>query len=159
MPLISKTPQWQALEEHWEQKAHVHMRDLFAQDPDRAKRFSLRAADLYLDYSKNRITEETLALLQDLAKAADLPAWMRGMFSGDRINNTEQRAVLHVALRNRSNRPIWADGEDVMPAINGVLEKMERFVTSVRSGDWVGYSGKRVTDVVNIGIGLSLIHI
>ena len=153
MPLISKTPQWQALEEHWEKKAHVHMRDLFAQDPDRAKRFSLRAADLYLDYSKNRITEETLALLQDLAKAADLPEWIRGMFSGDRINNTEQRAVLHVALRNRSNRPIWADGEDVMPAINGVLDKMERFVTSVRSGDWVGYSGKRITDVVNIGIG------
>ena len=153
MGLISRSPQWQALQEHWQGMAEVHMRDLFAQDPGRAERLSLRAAGIYLDYSKNRITDETLGLLLELAEAVDLRGWIGRMFAGDRINTTEHRSVLHVALRNRSNRPIWVDGEDVMPGVNVVLARMGHFVTSVRSGEWVGYTGKRVTDLVNIGIG------
>jgi glucose-6-phosphate isomerase len=129
------------------------MRDLFARDPARAEHLSLRAAGIYADYSKNIVTAETMALLVDLAEAVDLPGWIRRMFSGDRINNTEQRSVLHIALRNRSNRPIYVDGEDVMPAVNAVLQRMDDFVASVRGGDWKGYSGKRIEDVVNIGIG------
>jgi glucose-6-phosphate isomerase len=129
------------------------MRDLFDQDPMRAEQMSLRAADIFVDYSKNLISAETLNLLLDLAEAVDLSSWIRRMFAGDRINNTEGRAVLHTALRNRSNRPIYVDGEDVMPGVNAVLEHMEGFVASVRSGEWRGYTGKRITDVVNIGIG------
>jgi glucose-6-phosphate isomerase len=129
------------------------MRDLFAADPGRAGTMSLSAAGLYLDYSKNILTSETLALLLDLAEAVDLKGWIRRMFSGEPINNTENRAVLHVALRNRSNRPILVDGEDVMPGVNAVLGRIERFVGEVRSGDWRGYTGERIRDVVNIGIG------
>ncbi|MGA7978772.1 MAG: glucose-6-phosphate isomerase [Chromatiaceae bacterium] len=153
MPLVNHTAQWKALEAHWSQMSQVHMRDLFAADPTRAERMSVRAADIFVDYSKNIITEETLGLLVDLADAIDLSGWIRRMFAGDRINNTERRAALHVALRNRSKRPIYVDGEDVMPAIRAVLEQMEHFVTRVRGGDWVGYTGKRIRDVVNIGIG------
>ncbi len=153
MPLVSHAPQWHALQEHWKVMAEVHMRDLFAQDPGRAERMSLSAAGIFLDYSKNLITDETRQRLFALAEAVDLRRWIRRMFEGDRINTTENRSVLHVALRNRSNRPIWVDGEDVMPGVNAVLARMDHFVTSVRSGEWAGYSGKRITDVVNIGIG------
>ena len=129
------------------------MRDLFAQDPGRFERFSLTFRDILLDYSKNRITTETLDRLLDLARQQDVPGWIERMFRGDRINHTENRSVLHVALRNRTNTPILVDGEDVMPRVNAVLEKMHRFTEAVRSGEWRGYTGARITDVVNIGIG------
>ena len=153
MALVNETAQWKALEAHWKQISAVRMSDLFAADPDRAKRLSRRAPNLFVDFSKNLATEETLGLLLDLARAVDLSGWIRKMFRGDHINNTENRAVLHVALRNRSNRPIMVDGEDVMPAINAELEKIDLFVTGVRSGDWHGFTGKPIRDVVNIGIG------
>lgn len=153
MPLVNQTPQWQALERHWRQVKDLHLRDLFATEPQRAQTMTLEAAGLTVDFSKNRVTGETLRLLYDLAEAVDLQGWIRRMFAGDRINNTEQRAVLHVALRNRSNRPIYVDGEDVMPQVNAVLRRMETFVGQVRSGDWKGHTGKTITDVVNIGIG------
>lgn len=153
MTLVNQTPQWKALEAHWGEMSQIQMRDLFARDPARPEQMSLRAADVFADYSKNLVTGETLALLRDLAVAVDLPGWIRRMFAGDRINNTEQRAVLHIALRNRSNHPIYVDGEDVMPGINEVLERLGGFVATVRSGDWKGFTGKRITDVVNIGIG------
>ncbi len=153
MALVNETAQWKALAAHWKQMSAVRMSDLFAADPDRAKRLSRRAPNLFVDFSKNLATEETLGLLLDLARAVDLSGWIRKMFRGDHINNTENRAVLHVALRNRSNRPIMVDGEDVMPAINAELEKIDLFVTGVRSGDWHGFTGKPIRDVVNIGIG------
>ncbi|MGB7551166.1 MAG: glucose-6-phosphate isomerase [Chromatiaceae bacterium] len=153
MALVNETAQWKALEAHWKQMSAVRMSDLFASDPDRARRLSLRAPNLFVDFSKNIATEETLRLLLDLARAVDLSGWIRKMFRGDHINNTENRAVLHVALRNRSNRPVMVDGEDVMPAINAELEKIDLFVTGVRSGDWHGFTGKPIRDVVNIGIG------
>jgi glucose-6-phosphate isomerase len=154
MLLVNHTDQWKALEDHWERKmSRVHMRDLFRDDPARAEQMTLRAADIFLDYSKNIVTAETLRLLLDLAEAVDLPGWIRRMYSGDHINNTENRAVLHIALRNRTNRPIYVDGEDVMPMVNAELDKMERFVTAVRGGDWRGFTGKPINDVVNIGIG------
>jgi glucose-6-phosphate isomerase len=146
-------PAWKALEEHRREMADVHMRDLFAADPDRFPRFSLKFGDLLFDYSKNRITEKTLALLIDLAKQRHLQDKIDAMFRGARINVTENRAVLHVALRNRSNRPILLDGDDVMPDVNRVLNLMRGFTEAVRSGRWKGCSGKSITDVVNIGIG------
>jgi glucose-6-phosphate isomerase len=153
MPLLDQTPQWQALKRHYQEIKDLHLRDLFAADRERAQSMTLGAAGLHLDYSKNRITRETLRLLFELAEAVDLQGWTRRMFAGDQINNTEQRAVLHVALRNRSNRPIYVNGEDVMPAVNAVLAKMEAFTARVRSGEWLGHTGQRITDVVNIGIG------
>ena len=118
---MRQSPVWHALQQHYANAAHVQMRDLFAADPQRFDKFSLRYDDILLDYSKNRITEETLALLLDLAQEADLSGWIEKMFSGAKINNTEDRAVLHIALRNRSNRPIRVDGADVMPVVNAVL--------------------------------------
>ncbi len=153
MSLVTQTPQWQALERHWQQLQDTRMRDLFAADPKRAAAMTLSAAGLRVDFSKNLIEPQTLQLLFDLAAAVDLQGWTRRMFAGDQINNTEQRAVLHVALRNRSNRPIYVDGADVMPQINAVLERMAVFVAQVRSGDWKGFTGRAITDVVNIGIG------
>src|SRR4051794_34669072 len=144
---------WQALESHYRQVAPLQMRDLFRQDPERFRKFSLRFDDILLDFSKNRITEQTLKLLLDLARESDVPGWIEKMFTGQKINTTEDRAVLHVALRNRSNRPILVDGKDVMPEVNGVLEHMRRFTEAVRSGSWKGYTGRGITDVVNIGIG------
>jgi glucose-6-phosphate isomerase len=131
----------------------VHLRELFAAEPDRFARFSLRAGDLLLDYSKNRVTEETIGLLLDLAREGELEAWRARMFAGDRINTTENRAVLHVALRNRTNRPIVVDGRDVMADVNAVLAKMREFSEQVRGGAWRGHTGEAVSDVVNIGIG------
>jgi len=129
------------------------MRDWFDADPKRFADFSLRFDDLLLDYSKNRITRETFALLLDLARERDVPGWTERMFSGEKINCTEHRAVLHIALRNRRNTPILVDGEDVMPGVNAVLDKMRGFTQGVRSGAWKGYTGQTITDVVNIGIG------
>jgi glucose-6-phosphate isomerase len=131
----------------------VHMRDLFAADPQRFQKFSLQFEDILFDFAKNRITEKTLALLLDLAHQARLDDAIAAMFSGQKINVTEQRAVLHIALRNRTNRPIRVDGIDVMPQVNAVLARMRTFSQLVRSGQWRGFTGKRITDVVNIGIG------
>jgi glucose-6-phosphate isomerase len=129
------------------------MRDLFVADPQRFARFSLRLGDILFDYSKNRITEQTMTLLVDLARQAELSEAIGAMFRGEKINTTENRAVLHIALRNRSNRPILVDGKDVMPGVNQVLARMKAFSETVRSGAWKGYTGKAITDVVNIGIG------
>ena len=153
MSKLTEKPAWKALQEHFGQVKDLHMRDLFADDAGRFEKFSLRYNDILLDYSKNRISEQTLPLLIDLAEQSELPAWIEQMYSGEKINFTEQRAVLHTALRNRSNTPVYVDGVDVMPEVNRVLEKMRRFTDNVRSGEWRGYSAKSITDVVNIGIG------
>ncbi len=153
MSTLTDSPAWKALGEHYQQMAAVHMRDLFSQDTQRFERFSLQSGDILFDYSKNRITEQTMTLLLNLAQQAGLTEKIEAMFSGQKINNTEGRAVLHVALRNRSNRPILVDGQDVMPAVNQVLAKMRTFSEAVRSGAWKGYTGKAITDIVNIGIG------
>ena len=153
MTTITDTPAWQALARHAEAVRDLHMRDLFAADPQRFERFSLRVGDVLFDFSKNRITDETLRLLVELAQAAGLGRWSEAMFSGEKINTTEGRAVLHTALRNRSNTPVFVDGRDVMPEVNRVLAEMRRFSAAVRSGEWKGYTGKVITDIVNIGIG------
>jgi glucose-6-phosphate isomerase len=153
MSLVNQSPQWQALERHWDEMKDTRMSDLFAADSKRAKTMTLSVAGLHLDYSKNLVSQETLKRLTALADAADLKGWIQRMFEGEPINNTEARAVLHVALRNRSNRPILVEGQDVMPQVNSVLARMEQFVGRVRSGDWTGHTGRRITDVVNIGIG------
>jgi glucose-6-phosphate isomerase len=150
---LVNTTVWQALVNHQQELNSVQMRDLFAQDTRRFEKFSLRFNDILFDYSKNRISEKTMSLLLRLAHQANLIEIRDAMFSGQKINNTEQRAVLHIALRNRSNRPILVDGEDVMPAVNAVLDKIRIFSEAVRSGEWQGYTGKPITDVVNIGIG------
>ncbi len=150
---VTGTDQWRALAEHWQQIQPSHMRDMFARSPDRFQQLSLNSCGILLDYSKNRISGETMALLFHLAQAVDLPEWVNRMFQGEAINGTEGRAVLHTALRNRSNRPVLVDGEDVMPGVNRVLEQMERFTQRLHNGEWRGHTGKRITDVVNIGIG------
>jgi glucose-6-phosphate isomerase len=144
---------WKALEKHRKEMESVQMRGLFAEDSRRFEKFSLRFGDILFDYSKNRITEETMPLLMDLMRQAGLAEKIEAMFSGKKINLSEDRAVLHIALRNRSNRPIVADSEDVMPEVKRVLGKMRNFSEAVRSGTWKGFSGKAITDVVNIGIG------
>jgi len=157
MTELSHSADWTALEQHQRDISKQHLRELFASDPQRFKRFHARLAtdkgELVLDYSKNRLTAETLPLLFDLARKGNLEDWRRRMFEGDRINSTEDRAVLHTALRNRSNRPIRVDGADVMPMVNAVLEKLRDFTDRVRNGTWQGATGKRIRHVVNIGIG------
>ena len=153
MSALLQSPAWRALEAHSEDMKGIHMRSLFEKDPKRFETFSLTVDDILLDYSKNRITEETMSLLSQLALQADVKGWIKRMFEGEKINVTENRAVLHTALRNRSNRPIYVDGVDVMPDVNAVLEKMTRFCSAVREGDWRGYTGKTISDIVNIGIG------
>ena len=153
MSLLKDTPAWIALEKHREETHNLHIRDLFVQDPQRFAKFSLSLNNILFDFSKNRITENTLALLLNLARQAQLSSYIEAMFTGEKINLTEDRAVLHVALRNRSNTPIFVDGQDVMPEVNRVLDKMRRFTEAVRSGAWQGFDGKPITDIVNIGIG------
>jgi glucose-6-phosphate isomerase len=153
MSTLTASPAWKALLSHKQSMESVHMRDLFAQDASRFERMSREACGVFVDYSKHRATAETLQLLLALAKQADVTGWRDKMFAGDKINGTEGRAVLHVALRNRSNRPIVVDGQDVMPGVNAVLAKMRDFTERLRSGAWKGYTGKTITDVVNIGIG------
>ena len=153
MPAINQSPAWQALERHAASATKLQMRDLFAADPGRFGKLSIRLGDLLLDYSKNRVTAETMLLLFDLARAAEIEMWRERMFSGDRINNTEDRAVLHVALRNTSGRPIFMDGSDVMPDVARVRAQMRTFSEAVRTGSWRGATGQAITDVVNIGIG------
>ena len=148
------TKAWQSLQDHYEEIKDVTLAEFFAQDATRFTKFSATFDDAILvDFSKNRITTETLEKLQALAKETDLQGAIKSMFAGEKINRTEDRAVLHVALRNRSNTPILVDGKDVMPEVNAVLEKMKSFSENIISGRWKGYTGKSITDVVNIGIG------
>jgi glucose-6-phosphate isomerase len=147
------TKSWQNLCRHYEKIKDLHMRILFAEDPWRFDKFSIRFNDMIVDYSKNRITDETLKTLIALAEECDLAKAIDSMFAGKKINATENRAVLHTALRNRDNTPVVVDGQDVMPQVNAVLKQMENFSTRVIAGDWQGYSGKKITDIVNIGIG------
>ena len=149
----TQTEAWGKLNEHIENIIETHMFDLFDQDPKRFEKFSAKFEDILLDYSKNIITAETMRLLTQLAKECKLDEAIKGMFGGDVINETEGRAVLHVALRNRSNTPVMVDGKDVMPDINAVLDHVKEFSNQVISGEWKGYTGKEITDVVNIGIG------
>lgn len=153
MPTLTSLASWKALQDHQKSIASKHMRSLFAEDPERFKKFSIRFGDILLDYSKNRIISETVPLLLNLAREVNLTQWIEKMFTGEKINSTEDRAVLHVALRNRSNTPILVDGKDVMPDVNRVLRQMRDFSTNVRNGEWKGFSGKVITDIVNIGIG------
>lgn len=154
MPKSTSTAAWKSLQAHYQKLSQSNIRALFNQDPDRFNHFSLEFVDGFLlDYSKNLITEETLSLLFDLAREMKVEDWRDKMFAGDRINFTEDRPVLHVALRNRTNTPIMVDGKDVMPDVNAELNHMRQFSESVRNGVWKGYTGKKITDVVNIGIG------
>lgn len=146
-------PVWNTLKSHQKVMDQLHMRDLFREDPTRFQRYSIQFGDILFDYSKNRITDETIGLLLNLAEGSKVAEKREAMFEGRRINLTENRAVLHTALRNRSNHPVLLDGKDVMPDINRVLESMRTFSEKVRSGAWKGWTGKSITDVVNIGIG------
>ena len=153
MASLTRSPAWKALKTHHKQMAGAHMRDLFTQDARRFDKYTLRFNDLLLDYSKNIINDTTLSLLLDLAREAKVLEHAASMFNGEKINFTENRSVLHVALRNRSNRPILSERKDVMPGVNKVLAHMREFSDKVRSGAWKGYTGKPITDIVNIGIG------
>ncbi|WP_020181989.1 glucose-6-phosphate isomerase [Methylotenera sp. 1P/1] len=153
MATLTQHPSWQALCQHQKLTSTQHMRDLFNADPKRYETFSMQCGDLLLDYSKHRITTETLNLLFQMAREANIEGWRDRMFSGEKINITENRAVLHTALRNRSNAPVYVDGKDVMPDVNAVLAQMRTFTEKVRKGSWTGYTGKAITDIVNIGIG------
>jgi glucose-6-phosphate isomerase len=153
MSALTQSPAWKALEAHRAEMEGVRMRDLFARDPERARRFSLSLGDLLLDYSKNRATERTMGLLMDLARQQDVEGWRDRMFAGEPINATEGRAVLHVALRDRSGRALQVGGRDVGTDVDGVLHRVLRFARAVRDGAWTGHSGSQITDVVNIGIG------
>lgn len=152
-PDVSDTPAWEALQKHFEATKDVHMRDQFSADPERFDKFSLKFEDVLFDFSKNRISEETMDLLYKLAEQQDVMGLAKKMFSGEKINETEGRAVLHVALRNQSNTPILVDGKDVMPGVNETLERIKKFTEDVRSGTWKGQTGKSINAIVNIGIG------
>lgn len=149
----TSTYAWSKLEAHLEKIGGIHLTSLFNVDNERFNRFSIRLGDLFFDYSKNRITEETIKLLLELAQEMELEPQIQKMFSGEKINETENRAVLHTALRDRSGSPIYVDGKDVMPAVRLVLQKMKDFSTDLIDGHWRGYNGRRITDIVNIGIG------
>ena len=158
MPGVSESPAWKSLEEHYKSVKDVNILEEFQRNAGRFSDLSIQLPmpsdnQLLVDFSKNRITSETVSLLLKLAKSCDVEGMRDKMFKGEAINFTENRAVLHIALRNRSNNPIYVDGEDVMPSVNGVLKHIESFSESVRSGEWKGYTGKTITDVVNIGIG------
>jgi glucose-6-phosphate isomerase len=147
------TSSWEKLAAHFVKVRDIHMKDLFAEDPRRFEKFSIRFNDIVVDYSKNRLTEETLPLLLELTREVNLADAIESLFNGSPINETENRAVLHVALRNRANTPIYVDGRDVMPQVNQVLQKMRDFAHRLEDGQWTGYNGKKITDIVNIGIG------
>ena len=151
--IVAETPEWGELEKHFERMRDVHLRTLFEQDPGRGERMTVEAGDIFMDYSKNRVTEETLRLLLALADRAGLRERIEAMFTGQRINLTEDRAVLHVALRAPRGERILVGGQDVVPAVHAVLDRMARFADRVRSGEWKGSTGKRIRNVINIGIG------
>ncbi|MHA1674828.1 MAG: glucose-6-phosphate isomerase [Promethearchaeota archaeon] len=150
---ITELPEWKALERHYADINQTHLRDLFAANPDRASQFSLQFEGLLVDFSKHRITDETLKLLLKFAERCQLTEEINRMFSGEKINLTEGRAVLHIALRNKPTSPIFIDGSDIMPEIGAVLDRMRKFSTHVRNGEWQGYSGKPIRNIINIGIG------
>jgi len=150
---LRQRPAWNALKEHYAKVRSLHLRQLFAEDPQRGERFTLEDIGLYFDYSKNRITSETKLLLLDLAEQSGLRQHIDAMFAGDKINVTEQRAVLHVALRAPKGEQLFVDGADVVPEVHAVLDKMAEFVEHIRSGEWKGHTGKRIRNIVNIGIG------
>jgi glucose-6-phosphate isomerase len=151
--LLTQLPTWKKLVSHRQTWDGVRMRELFREDPQRFERFSLKLDDLLLDYSKNLVNDETLKLLQQLGREANLPAWVEAMFSGQRINFTENRAALHIALREDPKKTLVVEELDVMPEVRSVLEEMRQFCYAVREGKWRGHSGKIITDIVNIGIG------
>ncbi len=153
VPTLTQRPEWHALQSHFTQIQGMHLRELFAADPQRGTRLTAEAVGLYLDYSKHRVTDETLTLLRQLADACDLRGHIAAMFRGDHLNVTEDRAVLHVALRAQPDATIMADGVNVVPEVQAVLAKMSAFSERVRSGAWLGYTDKRIRNVVNIGIG------
>ncbi|NBS55196.1 glucose-6-phosphate isomerase, partial [bacterium] len=146
-------PAWKSLQAHAATTREMHMRDLFAKDTKRAETFSLRWNDILIDYSKNRITAETLSLLRQLLKEAKVEELRDRMFRGEKINFTENRSVLHIALRRPADQPLKLDGKDVMPEVEKVRQQMKVFSEKVRSGEWKGYTGQPVSDIVNIGIG------
>src|SRR5438552_8810513 len=150
---LTERPQWRALGAHCREIERLHLRELFAADPSRGERLVAEGAGLYLDYSKNRITDETLRLLRSLAEACSIRERIDAMFRGEKINTTEQRAVLHVALRAPRGESIMVDGVNVVPQVHEVLDQMADFSNRVRSGEWTGHTGKRIRNVVNIGIG------
>src|SRR5580704_793143 len=150
---LRERPNWTALEQHSAKIRDLHLRDLFAQDSGRGERFTLNALGLYFDYSKNRITGETMRLLLGLAEQSGLRSRIDAMFAGEKINVTEQRAVLHVALRAPASEKIFVDGADVVPDVHAVLDKMDKFTAQIRSGSWKGHTGKRIRNIVNVGIG------
>ncbi|BAO45183.1 glucose-6-phosphate isomerase [Thiolapillus brandeum] len=152
-PLPDLAPIWQSLQEHAEEIKKQHLRDMFAADPHRFDDFSLSLGEILLDYSKNRITGKTFELLEELATRAGLKSWIERMFKGERINNTENRAVLHTALRAPADARVIVDGRNVIPDVQRVLERMEAFCSKVHDGSWTGYSSRAITDIVNIGIG------
>jgi glucose-6-phosphate isomerase len=153
LPALTGTPAWKALADHQRSLGAVHLRELFARDPGRGERLTAEGAGLYLDYSKQRVTDETIRLLTALAEARGLPARREAMFKGEKINSTEKRAVLHVALRAPRGERILVDGKDVVPEVHAVLDRMVDFAGRVRSGAWTGFTGKRIRNVVNVGIG------
>ncbi|MER6616963.1 glucose-6-phosphate isomerase [Streptomyces xantholiticus] len=150
---LNQTPEWTALGKHREQLGHTHLRELFAADAERGDRYTLQVGDLYLDYSKHLVTDETLALLRELAAATDVAGLRDAMFRGEKINTTEDRAVLHTALRAPRDAVIEVDGENVVPSVHAVLDKMAAFCEKIRSGEWTGHTGKRIKNIVNVGIG------
>src|SRR5947199_6531889 len=150
---LKRFPAWKALAEHSKEIEKLHLRELFANDSTRGEKLTAEGAGLFLDYSKNRVTETTLNLLQQLAEECDLRARIDAMFGGEKINTTEKRAVLHVALRAPKNATILVDGKNVVPAVHDVLDKMATFSNRIRSGEWVGHTGKRIRNIINIGIG------
>jgi glucose-6-phosphate isomerase len=150
---LTQTSAWKALEAHHDQIGGKHLRELFAAEPDRGTRLTVEAAGLFLDYSKNRVTDETINLLLALAEESGLKAHTEAMFTGEKINFTEKRAVLHVALRAPRGATILVDGKNVVPEVHEVLDRMGAFSDRIRSGAWKGHTGKRIRNVINIGIG------
>src|SRR3954462_5287119 len=150
---ISTTAEWQALQAHADKSRDAHLRDLFAGDPRRGERLSAQVGDLYVDYSKNRVTDETLSLLAAVAQKAGLPDRIAAMFGGEHINTSEDRAVLHTALRLPRDAQLVVDGQDVVADVHEVLDRMSDFADRVRSGAWTGFTGKAIRNIINIGIG------
>lgn len=153
MQAANQKPSWKLLQNHFEQIKHMHLRNLFGEDPKRGERLSAEALGLYVDYSKNRVTDETISLLTKLADECEMRRRIEAMFHGEKVNATENRAVLHVALRAPQGVQIFVDGKDVVPDVHAVLDRMANFATRVRTGDWKGYTGKRIRNIINIGIG------
>ena len=152
-PTLTQHPAWQALAAHYQQTKGLHLRELFAKEPGRGERLTIEAAGIYLDYSKNRITDETIDLLLQLAEQSGLRARIDAMFAGEKINRSEKRAVLHIALRAPKEQSILVDGEDVVPGVHAVLDRMTDFSNRVLGAAWRGHTGKPIRNIVNIGIG------